>query len=89
MIKLALLLFNLICMNLEQYSLFLTIACALLLLAVLISMFAYFFVPDTKKRLLSVRYFTYIKLIGFFALVSTVGALIYQFIYDTPVCDYC
>ena len=89
MIKLSLLLSNLIYMNLDQYSLLLTLLCSALLFVVLLSMFAYFFVPKTKQRLLSVSDITYIKLAGFFALFATTGALIYQFIYETPVCDYC
>jgi disulfide bond formation protein DsbB len=76
-------------MNLEQYSLVITLACAILLFAMLLSIIAYFFVPDTKKRLVNVSYNKYLKLIGFFALFSTAGALIYQFIYETPVCEYC
>lgn len=76
-------------MTLEQYSVFLTFALGALSLAVVVSVLAYLFSKQAREHLHEVGYFTYIKLIGLFAIIATVGALVYQFVYQTPVCEYC
>jgi len=76
-------------MNLEQYSVVLSVALVLLLAATLISIFGFIFSKKAREKLKSLDYFLYIKLIGVFSIVATVGALVYQFVYKTPVCEYC
>ena len=76
-------------MNIDQYSVLLTVAVMALLGVTFISICAYAFVPRARERMLSVDYFTYLKLVGTVATISTIGALVYQFHYLTPVCAYC
>lgn len=76
-------------MNLDQYSLILTIGVSVLFYLTLVSIFAYFFVPKTRQRMEELSYYFYMKLIGLIAISATISVLIYQFIYETPVCQYC
>jgi len=76
-------------MNLEQYSVALSVALVLLSAATLISIFAFVFSKSGREKMKGVDYFVYIKLIGVFSIIATVGALVYQFVYKTPVCEYC
>lgn len=76
-------------MNIDQYSVLLTLAVMALLAITFISMLAYWLSPHARSRMLSVEYTTYLKLVGSVAIISTIGALVYQFHYLTPVCAYC
>ena len=76
-------------MNLDQYSVVLSIALVLLLAATIISVAACIFSKNARSKLQEVDYFVYIKLIGLFSIIATLGALVYQFVYKTPVCEYC
>jgi len=76
-------------MNLELYSLFLTLACIALILVTAVSLVGYFSLSTWKSKMLLVDYFDYIKAIGALSLIATIGTLIYQFYYLTPVCEYC
>lgn len=76
-------------MDLELYSVFLSVACIALLGGVAITSIGYFVSTTERTRLLSINYFEYIKMIGTLSIIATVGTLIYQFYYLTPVCEYC
>lgn len=76
-------------MNIDQYSLVLSIAVLLLGAATLLSATAYVLVGGARALMQQCAYWTYIKCISILALISTIGVLIYQFIYETPVCEYC
>lgn len=76
-------------MDLNLYTIILSVALVGLLGATLLSII--FFVVSDKVRALHKEqdYFAYIQSIGIFAITATIGALIYQFYYKTPVCEYC
>jgi len=76
-------------MSLELYSTFLSVAVLALFLITLISILLYLVSPKHRISYSKVGYYTYIKLAGLVAIVSTLGALTYQFGYGTPVCEYC
>lgn len=76
-------------MNLDQYTVILSIALLGLTIATLASILAFLFSPQAREWFKKQDYFSYIKLIGLFAIIATFGALFYQFYYKTPVCEYC
>ena len=76
-------------MDINQYSVVLTIAITLLGVATLGIILGYLFVPKVRARLFAINYFQYLQAIGLIALISTVGALTYQLVYMTPVCSLC
>lgn len=76
-------------MNIDQYSVFLSLGMFLVIAVIIISVIGYLVSPQIRKKLLGVGYWDYIKLIGATATIATVGALVYQFGYGTPVCEYC
>ena len=76
-------------MTLHQYSVLLSIGVFAVLGLALVSMLAYAFSPKARRWLNSVDYYAYIKGIGLLSVIATAGALIYQFVYLTPVCAYC
>lgn len=76
-------------MTLELYSTLITIGLGVIALATTVVALGYYSVPVIKKKLLAVDYFDYLKLIGVIAITATLGALIYQFYYATPVCELC
>lgn len=76
-------------MNLEQYSVVLSAALVLLSITTIISILAFAFSRQAGVKMQGVDYFVYIKLIGVLSILATIGALVYQFVYKTPVCEYC
>ena len=76
-------------MDINQYSVFLSLGMFLVIGIIIITMVGYIASPRLKERLLQVSYWDYIKLIGATATIATLGALVYQFGYGTPVCEYC
>lgn len=76
-------------LNLDQFSLLLTIGVSILFYTTVVSMFAYAFIPKTRDRMQSMSYYFYMKLIGVISIFATISVLVYQFIYETPVCEYC
>ena len=76
-------------MNLEQYSILLSVALMGLTLVTVASIVVYIFSAKFRSFLQNVDYFLYIKVIGILAIIATLGALTYQFGYKTPVCEYC
>lgn len=76
-------------MTLDQYSLFISIGVLALGLATVTSLIGFLTMPKFRKYLATHDYYTYIKAIGVIAVISTLGALTYQFYYATPVCELC
>lgn len=76
-------------MNIETYSVILSISGVFLGLATALSIFGYYFSPSIREKLSRVSYFTWIKLLGALAGFATLGALTYQFVYVAPVCPLC
>jgi len=76
-------------MNLEQYSTLLSVVLVFLSLATIISIFGFIFSQKIREKLQSLDYFLYIKLIGLLSIIATISVLVYQFVYKTPVCEYC
>jgi len=76
-------------MTIDQYSLILSILTLLLGTATVFSIAGYFSSPKIRERFGTITYDTWLKLIGIFATIATLGALTYQFIYLTPVCLDC
>ena len=76
-------------MNIEQYSQVLSVLVLLLGTATIGSFLGYYFSPKIRARLLQVAYTTWLKFIGGFATIATLGALTYQYVYATPVCPLC
>lgn len=72
-----------------QYSQILSIGTLALAAAVIVSVFGFLFSQQIRTKLTSFDYYTYLKIIGAIAISSTIGALIYQFYYYTPVCVLC
>lgn len=76
-------------MSIEEYSLILSVCVLLLGGVTLFSIFGYFCVPKVREKMNSVAYTTWLKAIGVFATIATIGALTYQYRYLTPVCLDC
>ncbi len=76
-------------MTLDEYSIALSIALIALSIGTIASIISYFTSAKARAFHQKQNYFTYIKLIGVFAVIATIGALVYQFVYATPVCEFC
>ena len=53
------------------------------------TLLAWFVSENAREKLVSVSYFGYIKALGLLAVSATIFALVYQYLYDTPVCELC
>jgi len=76
-------------MSLTAYSTVLSVLILLLGTATLLSMLGAFYSATLRKKLADVAYETWILLIGILATMATLGALIFQYQYLTPVCSLC
>ncbi len=76
-------------MSLATYSVVLSTLVLLLGAATLLSVLGYYSSPVIRAKLTAVSYITWIKLLGLFAGLATLGSLTYQFVYATPVCPLC
>ena len=76
-------------MTLEIYSTLLSVALAGLLALVLIVFAAYLFSSRVQKKLQRVGYYHYLWIIGILTSTGVVGALVYEYVYHTPVCELC
>ena len=76
-------------MTIDQYSTVLSVLILLLGSTTLLSTIGYFSSPQIQTKMSQVAYTTWLKLIGLFATIATIGALTYQYIYLTPVCIDC
>lgn len=75
-------------MDITQYSTFVSLL-ILGLLAATLSVLAGLFFKKTREVILSQDYFLFVQLIGIVAIISTLGALTYQYVYSTEVCILC
>lgn len=76
-------------MDINRYSIILSILTLLLGAATLLSIIGYFFAPKIREKIMTLSYTTLLKLIGIFSTIATLGALTYQYVYATPVCVLC
>ena len=76
-------------MNLEQFSILLSVGLIVISVVTIASFLAYVFVPKLRTQLCTIEYELYLKTIGLLAVTSTLMVLVYQFYYLTPVCAYC
>lgn len=76
-------------MSLDQYSLLVSIGVLAVTIATIISLVGFIAVPKFRTHLATHDYYVYLKAIGVLAVISTLGALTYQFYYATPVCELC
>ncbi len=71
-------------LDVDTFSTFLSVSVVLFFLFSLT-----IFLVDKFWQNLDLDYFFILKLIGFTSIFSTLSVLAYQFIYYTPVCDFC
>jgi disulfide bond formation protein DsbB len=76
-------------MTVHLYATVLSAGVMLLTLYALGALAAFFFSPTIRAKILALPYDIYLKSIGLIAGISTLGVLIFQFIYDTKVCELC
>ncbi len=76
-------------MDINRYSLVLSVLILILGATTFLSLISYFFVPKIRERIVALSYTTLLEIIGILATIATLGALTYQFIYLTPVCLDC
>jgi len=76
-------------MDINRYSLVLSVLILLLGATTLLSIIGYFFVPKIRERITTLSYTKILECTGILATIATLGALTYQFIYLTPVCLDC
>lgn len=76
-------------MDINRYSLVLSVLILLLGSTILFSIIGYFFIPKIRERIVTLSYTKILELIGIFSTIATLGALTYQFVYLTPVCLDC
>ncbi|KND51835.1 MAG: disulfide bond formation protein DsbB [Parcubacteria bacterium C7867-001] len=76
-------------MSLEQYSIFLTLGLFGMFGLVVISAVLYFLIPKVRNHIRSHSYANFLAAIGLISVASIIGALTYQLVYLTPVCELC
>lgn len=76
-------------MSLDLYSYLLSVAVLALGIITLITMVGYIISAGVRAKIQNIPYFHIVKLIGFLAISSTIGVLIYQLHYELAVCELC
>ena len=76
-------------MNLDQYSFFLSVSVLFVGSLTIISLIGYILSSKFRKHIQNIPYFHFLKLIGFFAIFSTIAVLTYQLYYELEVCELC
>jgi disulfide bond formation protein DsbB len=76
-------------MSMTLYSLILSLGVLGILGLTVLSLLLYIFHKGTRTKMQNVRYFTYMKIIGTIAILSTTFALTYQLYFDLGVCILC
>ncbi len=76
-------------MDIEIYSSFLSVALFAIALPLVIGLVAYLLIPSARSAILKYRYESFLMAIGLLSLLSIGGALLYQLVYQTPVCELC
>jgi disulfide bond formation protein DsbB len=76
-------------MSLDLYSYFLSISVLALGSVALLTLIGYITSTKVRTQIQSIPYFHIVKLIGFLAIFSTIGVLVYQLYYEVEVCELC
>ena len=76
-------------MDINRYSIVLSILILLLGTTTVLSIISYFFLPKVREKLSALSYATLLKLIACLATIATLGAVTYQYVYGLPVCHLC
>lgn len=76
-------------MTLEQYSTLLAIGLIALSGLLILSLVSYFLFPRVRQHIQGHSYRDFFIAIGLISAASIIGALIYQLVYFTPVCELC
>jgi disulfide bond formation protein DsbB len=76
-------------MSLETYSLILTLGSIGIFLGLLLCSVLYFVASRVREHIHTHPYNRYIASLCVLATVSVIGSLIYQLVYQTPVCELC
>jgi ABC-type bacteriocin/lantibiotic exporter with double-glycine peptidase domain len=76
-------------MTLDAYSTILVIGSIAMFLALLGASVAYFASRTTREKLERIPYERYIAALAAVSITSIVGSLIFQLVYETPVCELC
>ena len=76
-------------MTLDTYSFLLSISVLLVGGITLLSFFGYILSNKIRTHIQNIPYFHIVKLIGFFAIFSTIAALTYQLYFELAVCELC
>lgn len=76
-------------MTIELYSILISAGLFLITGIILASGVFYALVPAVKRHVDSHSYASFLGAIAFLGIASVVGALIYQLVYLTPVCELC
>lgn len=76
-------------MSLDFYSVILSLGALIIFGSALALTLAALFHPGFRQKIMQLEYDRWLIAIGGIALLSTIGSLIYQFVYQTPVCELC
>lgn len=76
-------------MTLNTYSTLLSLGSIIIFLSLFITLVLSFTNTMVRERLEKINYFDYIYLILIISTASVAGSLIYQLVYNTPVCELC
>jgi disulfide bond formation protein DsbB len=76
-------------MTLDQFSTFITICSTLLFVGVLGVLIASLVSPNIKAKVVSLGYRNHIIALAAVAIISTLGSLTFQMVYNAPVCELC
>jgi disulfide bond formation protein DsbB len=76
-------------MTLDLYSFLLSISVLLVGGITILSFVGYILSAKLRTKIQNIPYFHFLKIIGFFAIFSTVAVLIYQLHYELAVCELC
>lgn len=76
-------------MTLDTYSTILVLGSIGLFLGLVLSLIGYALSPRVRAHLLSHSYERYIAALAVISVLSIVGSLIFQLVYETPVCELC
>lgn len=75
--------------DINIYSHILAVAVLIILVLVIVHILGYLFSAKIREKAHQISHFFYIKIIGIFALLSTILALVYQYGYTLEVCELC
>lgn len=76
-------------MTLDQYSVLLTVGIFALTALIALSSVLYVIAPGVRRHIQGHSYANFLGAIAVISVLSIIGALIYQLVYLTPVCELC